>query len=156
MHFQLTKYKVFLSLNQGSFLDPHIVSRCLDALSGFDEYMFHHVHWGLPLWFRSIVRLKKMYPTMHLFCPLKISYNALICNILIFEIIFDYDFRQVLINIWSESVTKRSQNRPIWQMFKTSELPGLRPWTPARSPTARGGPLDPMPINVPLASLATL
>ena len=38
-------------------------------------------------------------------------FNALICNIFIFGIIFDYDFLQFSINLWPESVTKRSQNR---------------------------------------------
>ena len=41
-------------------------------------------------------------------------FNALICNILIFGIIFEYDFLQFSINlIWPESVKKRSQNRRI-------------------------------------------
>ena len=57
MHFQLTKYNIFLrkevlppcNLRQGaSPLDPHIISRCLDVLnSGFHDYQFYNVHWGL-------------------------------------------------------------------------------------------------------------
>ena len=60
MHFQLTKYKIFLGKGAlppckpppGAGHPPGppyhflIVSRCLDALSGFEEYQFHHVHWA--------------------------------------------------------------------------------------------------------------
>ena len=83
--------------------------------------------------------------------------NALICNILIFGIIFDYDFLQVSINLlWPVSVTKRSQNRPsdCIQVSETSELPGAPPPGPHQG--LYGGPLDPTQIYAPLASLATL
>ena len=72
-------------------------------------------------------------------------FNALICNILIFGIIFDYDFLQFSINLWPESVTKRSQNRRIrlyfydvWNLWASG---GSAPWTPTRGPTA--GPWTP-------------
>ena len=70
-------------------------------------------------------------------------FNALICNILIFGIIFDYDFLQFSINLWPESVTKRYQNGPgpsdCIQMSETSELPGASPPGPPPGPL----PLDP-------------
>ena len=59
-------------------------------------------------------------------------FNVLICIILIFGIIFDYDFLQFLINLWPECVTKRSQNRPIrlylnvWNLWASR---GSAPWT---------------------------
>ena len=117
MHFQLTKYKILLGKGMlaplqpspgGQPRGPHIVNRCLDALRGFDEYQFYHVHMGL----HEIEKKNESHNASIL--PSFQSYNALICNILIFGIIFDYDFCQFLINIWRESGTKRSQNRPIW------------------------------------------
>ena len=71
-------------------------------------------------------------------------FNALICNILIFGIIFDYDFLQFSINLWPESVTKRSQNRPIrlysniWNLWASggSVPPGALPLDPTRGSMA--------------------
>ena len=87
-------------------------------------------------------------------------FNALICNILTFGIIFDYDFLHFSINLWPDGVTKRSQNRPIilysnvWNLWASG---GSAPWTLAWSPARGvapgphqgpyGGPLDPMPLR---------
>ena len=90
-----------------------IVSMCLDALSGFEEYQFHHVHWACHCDFDALWDLKKKVSHNASILPSFQYFNALICNILIFVIIFDYDFLQFSINLWPESVTKRSQNRPI-------------------------------------------
>ena len=65
---------------------------------------------------------------MHLLCPLH-SYNAPKCNILIFginHIALCYDFHHFLINtVCQYSVTKRSQNRPIWLYSKCFKKPQL-------------------------------
>ena len=80
------------------------------------------------------------------------SYNALICNILIFGIIFDYDFLNS-ISFWLKYGLRVLQKclklgpSDCIQMFKTSELPGAPPppgalpLDPTRGPTA--GPWTP-------------
>ena len=77
--------------------------------------------------------------------------NALICNILIFGVIFDYDFLQFWL-IYGLRVLQRSQNRRIrlysnvWNLWASGGCapgppPGALPQDPTRGPTA--GPWTP-------------
>ena len=106
-----------------------------------------------PLWFVCIMGLKNIVSHNASILSSFQSYNAPICNILIYHIAFGYDFHQFSINLWPDSVTKGHKIGPsdCIQMSKTSELPGA-PWTPTRG-IAPGphqgpavGPLDPTPI----------
>ena len=105
-------------------------SRCIDALSGFEEYQFHHMHWVCHCDF-EVSHNAYILPSFQ-------HFNAISCNILIFGIIFNYDCFQFSINLWPESVTKRSQNRPIrlysnvWNLWALDPTRGPKagPWTP--------------------------
>ena len=147
MHFQLRKYKIFLCkgvlppCNQGaSPLDPH-------ALRGFDEYQFHHVHSRVCIAlsyhcdFDASWAWKKIVSHNTSILPSFQSYNALICNILIFGIIFDYDYHQFWLIYGLRVLQKGLKIDPsdCIQMSKASELPGGRvalPLDPTRGPTA--------------------
>ena len=113
------------------------------------------MHWACHCDFDASWDLKKKKKSHNVsILPSFQYFNALICNILIFGIIFDYDF-QFSINLWPESVTNRSQNRPIrlysnvWNLWASG---GSAPWTSARGVAPGphqgpyGGPLDPTPI----------
>ena len=85
---------------------------------------------------------------MHLFCPLQYS-NVLICKILIFGIIFDYDFFQFLINGLSvlRKGLKIGPSDCIIQMSEASEFRGLHPLDPrqGRCPSTPPGALRQAP-----------